>query len=139
MDRTIQDMNPIIENYICFVYNELQTHGWQQRRIHFCSQCKILDYNGSSSDKEEFTFQEIMEKNNYDLDKTLLNFFCREIKWRGWIDAYYYYLHPEIEDKDFEKYWFITIILKHWIEQNIKKRIIIDELKSILGLDIELK
>ena len=136
-----EEVNDLIHRFIRFAYDEFQTNGWQQRRIHIRRQYKILDYNGSSNDKEEYTFQEVLERNHFDLDKTLIEFFCHEIKWRGWIDSYYLFQHPYLKDAeiDFYSYWAITCVLKEWIEKNIKKGLILDELKNILGLDICLK
>lgn len=86
-------------------------------------------------------------KNDGDLEKTLSEDFCREIRWRGWFDSYYFDITP-IEQDDINAvrlndaifdYWYLTIILKDWIEKQVKNGTLVDELKSILGLDFCLK
>ena len=49
-----EEVIDLIHRFICFAYDEFQTNGWQQRRIDIRRQYKILDYNGSSNDKEEY-------------------------------------------------------------------------------------
>lgn len=129
----------LIHDFIRFAYNEIQTNGWKKRRIDIRKKYNILDYIGSSNINEEFTFDEMLEKNYFDLDKTLLDFFCKEIKWRGWIDAYYFNQHPDYKEKDFncfEIYWVLTVLINQWFS---KKNITVDEIKNILGLDFCLK
>jgi hypothetical protein len=85
-------------------------------------------------------------KNDGDLENTLSEYFCREIRWRGWFDSYYFDITPieqdinavRLNDAIFD-YWYLTIILKDWIEKQVKNGTLVDELKSILGLDFCLK
>ena len=79
--------------------------------------------------------------------KKLSEYFCREIRWRGWFDSYYFDITPiELDNINDVKlngstfnYWYLTIILKDWIEKQVKNGTLVDELKSILGLDFCLK
>jgi hypothetical protein len=140
-----QERMELIHNFIRFAYNEMQNEGWYNNRIYFRKKYNILDYDryDNSINKEENTFSKMMLINDGDLEKTLSNYFCREIIWRGWIDSYYYDVNTNIGSQiiqdNINSYWFLTIILKNWIEKHMKDGSLIDELKYILDLHFCLK
>jgi hypothetical protein len=147
---TEQEIIELIHGFICFAYYEMQNTGWNNNRINFRKKYKILDYEDHSyniNKEEEVTFPNMLLKNNGDLEKTLSEDFCREIRWRGWFDSYYFDITPiELDNINDVKlngatfnYWYLTIILKDWIEKQVKNGTLVDELKSILGLDFCLK
>jgi hypothetical protein len=139
----------LIHGFICFAYNEMHHEGWYNNRINFRKKYKILDYEDYSYNinKKEVLFPDMLLKNYGDLEKTLSEYFCSEIRWRGWFDSYYFDITPiELDNINDVKlnngtfnYWYLTIILKDWIEKHVKNGTLVDELKSILGLDFCLK
>jgi hypothetical protein len=135
----------LIHNFIRYAYNEMQNKGWYNNRVDLRKKYNIINYDeyDYSINKPEVTFSNMLLINEGDLDKTLSNYFCREIKWRGWIDSYYYDVNINIGSQvikdNISSYWFLTIVLKKWIEKHVKNDTLIDELKSILGLDFCLK
>jgi hypothetical protein len=135
----------LIHNFIRFAYNEMQHKGWYNNRVELRKKYNILNYDeyDYSINKPEVTFSNMLLRYEGDLDKTLTDFFCREIKWRGWIDSYYYDMNTdiglEVIRDNIHSYWYFTIILKDWIEKRMKNGTLVDELKSILDLHFCLK
>ena len=139
-----QERRELIDGFIRFAYNEMQNDGWYNNRIYLRKKYKILVYDDYSYNinKEEVTFPNMLLRNGGDLEKTLSEYFCREIRWRGWIDSYYFDITTDLEninDVTQHSYWYLTIILKDWIEKHVKKGTLVDELKYILDLHFCLK
>ena len=138
------------EVYVGFVqhaYNEMQKHGWTERRNEFYQQHNIEGEDLGQMD----TFQNIMRTAYYgDMDETLFHFFSIEITRHGWFSSYCAQQSPEIreqfngEPSDYTKHLMLYLDsrLSIWlwkVEFNIGADPVTEKIKVILGLDICLK
>ena len=141
-------MNIPEEVYVGFVqyaYNEMQTHGWSERRNVFYQQHNIEGEDRGQMD----TFQNIMRTTyDEDMDNTLLHFFYNEITRRGWFASYCFQQRPELKEEEVNNNinylsWLLDTQLKKWFldfdEGDFNYINIIEKIKNILGLDVCLK
>ena len=145
-----ENIERLCVQYVEYVSNETQTEGWAQRRSALFAEHGFNEEQYEDEfdeDEEEYvgTFQEIMTIYGGNLDKTLLQFFCRGARWslsrRQWFPCYCIQQCPELTEmtsiqedlvwklnKEFEK-WLWSGEIEHGL----------DKIKRILGLDICLK
>ena len=143
-------MNIPEEVYVGFVqyaYNEMQTHGWSERRNVFYQQHNIEGEDRGQMD----TFQNIMRTAYYgDMDDTLFHFFGDEITRHGWFSSYCVQQCLEIreqfngETSDHRKHLtlYLDSRLSRWlwlVDFKFGTDPVTEKIKNILGLDICLK
>jgi len=140
MNISNEEMGDLFCEFIRYVYNEMQTKGWIRRRFDFRKQFNLID-NDFYDLEDELTISEMVEKYG-DLNTVLINQFITEAVCVEWIDAYYYYLHPQmlVHRSTYREsiYSELGRQFNYWILTK-EEEIILEELNNILFMDISLK
>ena len=137
-----EETEKYIAEFIRYIFREVQKEGWKTRRnglqVH-CGYWKTYD-----DFTDDMTFDKMMERNNYDLDKVISTFFCKILNKLGntvvWFKSWISQLRPDLDMTQRPLFWEIWA----WNSLNnfmyIEKSIMNYELvKEVLGLDFDLK
>jgi hypothetical protein len=150
LNITKEQFEELCGRYVQNVFDETQTEGWVERRsalfaaVGFNEDQYEDEYD---EDEEEYvgTFQEIMTIYRGNLDKTLLQFFCRGPRWslsrRQWFSCYCIQQCPELTvmtSIQEDLVWKLNKEFEKWLWSGEREQGL-DKIKSILGLDDCLK
>ena len=125
---TEQERQEFVEGFLRHVYEEVQTEGWQKRK-----NCLTGDDYGE--DDDDGTFDEMMERYNFNLDSVISSFLkYTVINEMNWFEAWLYKLRPDLdifEDRKDRKYcgdWLWRALNDFiWVKN-------VEQIKEILGL-----
>jgi hypothetical protein len=157
MNFSKEEREILCVGFIQYAFNEMQTHGWTERRNAFYDEFHIGQYEFERFQMD--TFENVMRTAyDGDLDKTIYHFFCNEVAKRGWFACYCIQQRPELKDRFNREIdenacylaWLLDSQLIKWIWDNTEELKdefeglyesdnTTDKIKSILGLDICLK
>jgi len=161
MNISREKFEELCVGYIQYVYNEMQTKGWMQRRSALFAEEGFNEDQYEDEDdecEEEYvgTFQDIMvTKYDGDMDKTLQYLFCEGRWWspsrRQWFTCYVLNNCAEVKEtmnhmRKYEFIWRFNDEFTRWMLEDDsyqhspeKMARATEKFKSILGLDVCLK
>jgi hypothetical protein len=136
---TEEEKREIIIEYVRHVFEEVQTEGWKKRRNEFLFQYRFHTMHDFQL-VDGITFDEAMMEYKGDLDEVFTYYLYPIISNPDWIEAWFYKMRPELDEREGgereEKYyWDGWDALYEFMYTNTAY----DDMKEILGLDIELK
>jgi len=142
-----EEKNVLVRGFIKFVFDEMHLENWTSRRKELRERFQVDPEEGNRvDDRQQPTFPEMMEIHQFDLDKVLHIFFCREIMSYAWFESFCIQLNPiwDKRDGDAYCYWTFDSILYDWfyqIARDMQERglNVLFELKEILDLNLSLK
>lgn len=87
------ELKNIFINFIQFVHEELQTHGWRNRMDILLGE-RVTDMNGYRTNK---TFQEIVKEEDGDIEWVMIIIFKEIALEEYWFKCWFEQLYPERE------------------------------------------
>ena len=141
-----EETQDLVFRFIHYVFGEVQKEGWKTRRNGLQLHCGYWQTYDNFTD--DMTFNNMMERNDYDLDIVISTFLCNILNKMGntvvWFKAWISQLRPDLDMNQRPFFWEI------WAWNSLNKFMYkgreLDEgvidyewVKEILGLDIEFK
>jgi len=147
---TEEESCELIIKFIQYVFEEVQTEGWKERRNEFLIQQDRYVEEEFDINLDDMTFDKAMEKYG-DMDLVISRFLYQVLSNPQWVETWIHHLRPDLDQRHrgFCYYWSAWGKLNDFLYKRpddfvpgqmfYAREIDYDSVKDILGLGFQLK